>query len=173
MTDVDLNFAGPQDDLELDFAGVESGGGILAAGKYLMKVIECTVGKTKNNDKMIVITVSPDVDPNDPIATKKIKEFLSIVPARDGKKGTLWKVRIVLEAISGIEFEQGQIKVNPSELIGRRVWCDIVESTFKTRKDKTDPDSELIERATNNITIWEKDYDSIPLENIVLSNDFR
>lgn len=173
MPDVDLN-VGPVEDLELDFAGVEAGGGgILSAGKYLMKVINCETGTTKNNDRQIILTLSPDVDPNDPIASKKIKEYIAIVPARDGKKGTLWKVRLVLEAIVGMEFEQGKVRVNPAEIIGRRVWCDIIESTFKTRKDKTDPDSELVELPTNKIMTWEKDFDSIPLENITITNDFR
>jgi hypothetical protein len=174
MPDVNLNPDGSEStELELNFQGVEKQDfSPIPNGRYLMKVVDFSVGKTKEkNDPIIKLQLAPDVEPGDPIATKRVYEQIACVPPRDGKKGSLWKAREVLEAITGADIDQNNIRISKSDVMGRRVYCTLEESSYSKPKDPTDPDSEKVTYRNNKVTKWESDFDSLAVENIIISGN--
>lgn len=169
---VNLNIEGDEEELNLDFAGVKDMDFTpIPDGKYLMKVIAIDQDKTKAGDPMLKFQFALDVDANDPLASKKVFYMLAIVPPKNGKPGSLWKVRQVLEAITGMEIAQGAISFKKSDLMGRRFYGTLGTHTFQARKDKTDPNSPMVERTGNEVLEFEKDFDSLPPEAITVTGN--
>lgn len=173
MSNVDLNI-GDDAELELDFNGIEDVDFTpIEVGKYLLKVIGVTTDKrTKAGDMIINIQFAlADVPEDDPQASKKIFHALFCVPPKGDKKGSLWRVRKDLEAITGVEMGQGKLSFQPSALIGRRVWGKVTIESYQVPKDKTDANSEKVTRYKNVVDELEMDMDSIPSEAITVTGN--
>ena len=171
---VNLNIEGDEEELSLNFEGVKDMDFTpIPDGKYLLKVISVDTGKTRADDVMLKFQFAlADVDDNDPLASKKIFYMLPVVPPKNGKPGSLWKVRQVLEAITGLEIAQGAINFKTSDLMGRRFYGTLGTHTYQQKKDKTDPNNtEMVTRTGNEVLEFEKDFDSLPPEAITVTGN--
>lgn len=114
------------------------------AGSY-----EATISKVEkslskaNNDPMLVITYTVYGAPGGPTRGQKLsdlKDFITNPPKSSGRKGGLWKLRALCEAVGlGPAFTAG--KLNPKQLEGKNLIVSLTETYDAKYGDQNKIDS--------------------------------
>jgi hypothetical protein len=118
--------------IDLDFTGVPRDN-LMEEGFQLLTIEEVTKQAAKKDESKKTYPSLKIKYSNE--EGKKLTDFMTLHP------DALWRIRVWLEAITGEEIE-GQINIDPSQLVGQQVGANItVEAAYN------DPD-----RKVNKIT---------------------
>lgn len=100
--------------IDLDFSDVsrDGGGTLLTEGQHVLTISDVELKPAKSTDKYPTIWVKYECDGS------HVRDFINLHP------NALWKVRIWLEAVTGMEFD-GPIQFDEKEFIGKQVLATV------------------------------------------------
>ena len=111
--------------IEVDFSGVESGGGRkVPDGEYLLKVTEVESKESSSGNPMLVFKYKIA---NGPFSGAVVWDNVSLTPQ------ALWRFRTLLECF-GLNPGDGKFKVDPDKYVGKTVFVEVANETYQGKE---------------------------------------
>ena len=111
------------DYLELDFGDVKSGAP--AEGVYKLRVSDVQIKPTKDKPENKNLNLEYTIDEPEEWAGWKVWDNVSLTPQ------ARWRLQQVLEAITGEEWRDDSMQLDPRDLLGKEFEASLIHSTYE------------------------------------------